>query len=106
MMLATNLYLNYFVQIVVVNMNFGIHLMKKIEMKVARNNMYDQDYCMKVEISSFGGDLGVEFVDWLATRDQFYEYKGILDSRMIKIAGFKLKHGALVWWDNLLEVRG
>lgn len=59
MMLATNLYLNYFVQIVVVNMNFGIHLMKKIEMKVARNNMYDQDYCMKVEISSFGGDLGV-----------------------------------------------
>jgi len=106
MMLATNLYLNYFVQIVVVNMNFGIHLMKKIEMKVARNNMYDQDYCMKVEISSFGGDLGVEFVDWLATRDRFYEYKGILDSRMIKIAGFKLKHGALVWWDNLLEVRG
>lgn len=106
MMLATNLYLNYFVQIVVVNMNFGIHLMKKIEMKVARNNMYDQDYCMKVEISSLGGDLGVEFVDWLATRDRFYEYKGILDSRMIKIAGFKLKHGALVWWDNLLEVRG
>lgn len=84
-------------------MNFGIHLMKKIEMKVARNNMYDQDYCMKVEISSFGGDLGVE---WLATRDWFYEYKEILDLRMIKIAGFKLKHGALVWWDNLLEVRG
>ena len=37
--------------------------------------MYDQDYSMKVEISSFGGDLRVEFLDWLATCDWFYDIR-------------------------------
>jgi hypothetical protein len=38
--------------------------------KVAKNSRYDQDYRMKIDISFFGGDLGVEeFLDWLAKCD-------------------------------------
>ena len=43
--------------------------------KVTENNRYDQDYCIKVGISSFGSDLEIEeFLDWLAKCDWFYEY--------------------------------
>jgi hypothetical protein len=74
--------------------------------KVARNNTYDQDYHIKVEISCFGGDLGVEdFLDWLVECDRFYKNTRVSYSRMIKTTGFKLKHGTLVWWDRLLKTR-
>jgi hypothetical protein len=37
---------------------------------VTENNRYDQDYCIKVKISSFGSDLEIEeFLDWLAECD-------------------------------------
>ncbi|KAG6782016.1 hypothetical protein POTOM_011403 [Populus tomentosa] len=50
---------------------------------IAGNNRYNQDYCMKVEISSFGDDIGVEeFLNWLAECDLFYKHTGISDSRM------------------------
>jgi hypothetical protein len=65
--------------------------------KVARNNTYDQDYHMKVEISCFGGDLGVEdFLDWLVEFDWFYKHTRVSYSRMIKTIGFTLKHGTLI----------
>lgn len=52
---------------------------------------------MKVEISSFGDDIGVkEFLNWLAECDLFYKHTRTSDSRMVKIIGFLLKHGALV----------
>jgi hypothetical protein len=48
---------------------------KKDRGEVSGNNRYAQDYCIKVEISSFNGDLGVEdFVDWLAECDPFYKH--------------------------------
>lgn len=51
---------------------------------------------MKVEISSFGDDIGVEeFLNWLAECDLFYKHTGTLDSRMVKIIGFILKHWGL-----------
>jgi len=52
---------------------------------------------MKVEISSFGDDIGAEeFLNWLAECDLFYKHTRISDSRMVKIIGIILKHGALV----------
>jgi hypothetical protein len=63
----------------------------------ARNNRYNQDYYIKVEISSFGDDIGVEeFLNWFAECDLFYKHSGISNSRMVKITGFILKHEALV----------
>lgn len=61
---------------------------------------------MKVELSFFGGDLGVEkFIDWQVESGRFYKYKIILNLIMAVFVGFKLKHEAFLWWDRLLKAR-
>lgn len=52
---------------------------------------------MKVEISLFDCDLGVEkFRDWIVECDRFYKYTRISYLRMVKTIGFILKHEAFV----------
>lgn len=52
---------------------------------------------MKVELSFFGGDLGVEkFIDWQVESGRFYKYKIILNLIMAVFVGFKLKHEAFL----------
>lgn len=64
------------------------------------------DYRMKIEIPQFDGLFMIEeFLDWLAEVEKFFDYWGTKEHMKVKLVAYRLKGGALAWWDQLQTTR-
>ena len=48
---------------------------------------------------------GEEFLHWLNTVDEIFEYHGTLEYRKVKLVALKFRKYALIWWENLKKQR-
>lgn len=59
-------------------------------------------YKVKIYFQNFGGNLNEEeFLDWISSLDNYFEYGDIPDEQRVKIAKKKLKGHGLLWLDYL-----
>ena len=55
-------------------------------------------YKMKIEISSFSGNLDIErFLDWVYEVEKFFDY--VPKKKHVKFVAYKLKGGEATRWD-------
>jgi len=56
----------------------------------------------KVEIPKFEGKLDPdEFLEWLHTVEEVYDYKDIPDGQNVKLVALRLRRYTFLWWTNL-----
>lgn len=52
--------------------------------------------------SHFDGHLHIEdFLDWIRTVENFFDYSEIAEEQRVKVVAYKLKGGAFAWWEQL-----
>ena len=57
---------------------------------------------MKMDLPSFDDRLHIEdFLDWVHTVENFFDYLNILEKNQVKLVAYKLKGGASIWWEQL-----
>ncbi|GJZ21204.1 RNA-directed DNA polymerase, eukaryota, reverse transcriptase zinc-binding domain protein [Tanacetum coccineum] len=67
-----------------------------------RNNRYRRPLDLKADIPVFEGKIQPdEFIDWLNTVEQIFDYQDVLEDVKVKIVAIKLKKHASVWWEQL-----
>ena len=55
-----------------------------------------------MDFPTFDGSLHIEdFLDWIRTIQQFFDYMEIPEEKQVKIVADKLRGGAYVWWDQI-----
>ena len=55
-------------------------------------------YRMKIEISSFSGNLDIEsFLDWVYEVEKFFDTTYVSEKKHVKFAANKLKGGEAAW---------
>lgn len=60
----------------------------------------------KVEIPEFEGKMQPdEFMDWLNTVDQIFDYQDVPENKKVKLVSIKLRKHAFFWWENLKRQR-
>jgi len=60
------------------------------------------EYWMRTEISSFSGNLDIEsFLNWVYEVEKFFEMACIPEEKYVNFMAYKLKEGAVTWWDQL-----
>jgi len=63
-----------------------------------------QSMDLKVKIPKFEGQLNPDdFLDWLSTVEQVFEYKDILDNKKVKLVALKCCRYASIWSNNVLS---
>lgn len=76
-------------------MNHGInlfHVLLFIPLTIISSNL----------ILSFDGHMHIEdFLDWLQSVEMFFEYMDIPTDKQVKLVAYKLKGGALAWWEQI-----
>lgn len=71
-----------------------------------RRQVECEEHCVKANISPFNGNLSIkEFMDWLSEVERFFDLIEILPNKMVKLAAYRLKNGAAVWWDQVQRSR-
>ena len=61
---------------------------------------------MKIEIPQFDSLFVIEdFLDWLAEVEKFFDYWETEEHVKVKLVAYRLKGGALAWWDQLQTTR-
>ena len=62
----------------------------------------NQEFKMKMDLPSFNSRLHIEdFLDWVHTFKNFFDYLNISKENQIKLMTYKLKGGAFAWWEQL-----
>ena len=57
---------------------------------------------LKVDISNFDGHANLEeTIDWISEVERFFEFCEIPEDRRVKFVAYRLKGGAVAWWDRL-----
>lgn len=65
-----------------------------------------EEYGIKANIQPFNDNFFIEdFIDWLSKIECFFNFMEIPPNKMVKLASYKLKSGAAVWWDQLRRLR-
>ncbi|KAL5787693.1 hypothetical protein ACOSP7_004642 [Xanthoceras sorbifolium] len=63
-------------------------------------------YKVKADIPNFNGMFKIEeLLDWLCEVESFFQFMDVPDDAQLKMVVYKLKGGALAWWENLCEER-
>jgi len=71
-----------------------------------RGEPSSNEYQMKIEIPSFSGNFDIEsFLDWVYEVEKFFDMAYVLEEKYIKFVAYKLKGGAVAWWDKLQITR-
>ncbi|XP_062155188.1 uncharacterized protein LOC133863244 [Alnus glutinosa] len=71
-----------------------------------RNHVFRRDCDVKVDIPEFEGRMQPdEFIDWLNTIEQIFDYKDVLDHNKVKLVAIKLRKHASIWWKHLKRQR-
>lgn len=66
----------------------------------------NRDFKIKVDLPAFDGRLHIEdFLDWIHTVENFFDYAAIDENQKVKIVAYKLKAGASAWWEQLQHNR-
>ena len=61
---------------------------------------------MKVDIPDFEGKMQPDdFIDWLTTVEQIFDFKDVLENRKVKVVAIKLRKYASIWWEHLKRQR-
>ena len=61
---------------------------------------------MKIEIPSFSENIDIEyFLDWVYEVKKFFCMAYIPEEKNVKFVAYKLKGGAVAWWDQLQITR-
>ena len=54
---------------------------------------------MKIDFPTFDGSLHIEeFLYWIRTIEQFFDYIEIPKEKLVNIVAYKLRGGASMWW--------
>ncbi|XP_021757878.1 uncharacterized protein LOC110722896 [Chenopodium quinoa] len=71
-----------------------------------RHHEDNRDRDIKLEFPDFEGNLDHnEFLDWVRSMENVFEYKGYNDEKCFKLAILKLKKHASLWYENLKNRR-
>ena len=71
-----------------------------------RGELGSNEYWMKIEILSFSGNLDIEsFLVWVNEVEKFFDIAYVLEKKYVKFVVYKLKEGAVAWWDQLKITR-
>lgn len=61
-----------------------------------------RDFKIKINLPHFHGHLHIEdFLDWIRTVENFFDYSEIAEEQRVKVVAYKLKGGAFAWWEQL-----
>lgn len=63
-------------------------------------NCKAQDYRLNIDLTFTGHSHMEKFSDWLASIENFFDYTKIPKEKKVKLVAYKLKSGALVWWEH------
>jgi hypothetical protein len=55
-----------------------------------------------VDIPEFEGRMQLdEFIDWVNTIEQVFDYKDVLENHKVNVVVIKLRKHASIWWEYL-----
>ncbi|XP_026435080.1 uncharacterized protein LOC113332781 [Papaver somniferum] len=65
-----------------------------------------EEYKLKADIPKFNGGLHIkDLLDWLYEVESFFTFMEVRDSSKVKLVAYKLKAGAVAWWETLCDDR-
>lgn len=73
-----------------------------VDVSDTRGTMGTEILKIKIDFPQFDGHLHIEdFLDWLHTIENFFDYSEVAEEEQVKIDAYKLKGGTSAWWEQL-----
>ena len=70
-----------------------------------REDSSPNEYKM-IEIPFFSRNLDIKsLLDWISKVEKFFDMAYVLEEKHVKFVAYKLKRGAIAWWDQLQVTR-
>lgn len=67
-----------------------------------QRNHGNRDFKIKIDFPQLDGHLHIkDFLDWLHTVENFFEYSEVAEEEQVKIDAYKLKGHTSAWWEQL-----
>ena len=67
-----------------------------------QRNHGNRDFKIKIDFPQLDGHLHIkDFLDWLHTVENFFDYSEVAEEEQVKIDAYKLKGRTSAWWEQL-----